>query len=373
MTKHKIFHPFTLPNGTKISNRIVMAPMTTWGSNDDNTVSEEEIAFYTARAENLGMLITGCTHVSYNGIGFENEFSAYDDKFLPGLSKLAQAIKEKNTKAILQINHAGNKALQHLIKDAVVSASNIETLDTEFASSCPTRALTEEEIFAIIEDFAKTTERAIKSGFDGIEIHAAHGFLIQNFMSPYFNKRDDIWGGSLENRMRFPLEIVKKCKDTISNLKPNFILGYRLSPYEDLLDGLTLEDNYILIDNLVNIGVDYLHISLQNTIKEKPKQEGHTYLELINTYVNNRIPLMVAGNIKDIETINKTLENCDFVAIGHALLTEPKFLEKIKNGTKDIELSLDFNKLTELSLPKKLVSEIIKNEGWFKIKNFKEL
>lgn len=373
MTNNKIFKPITLPNGVEIKNRIVMAPMTTWGSNEDNTVSDAEINFYTRRAKNLGMLITGCTHVSYNGIGFENEFSAYDDKFIPNLTKLATEIKKYNTKAIVQINHAGNKALQHLIKDAdVVSASNIETLDTEFAASCKTRQLSEEEILDIIKSFGETTKRLIQAGFDGIEIHGAHGFLIQNFMSPYFNKRTDKWGGSLENRMRFPLEIVKEIKKvTIESGKKDFILGYRISPDEPMENSLRIEDSIKLIDELIKLNIDYLHISLPNALMDKPvNNKNDTYINILSNHINKKIPTIVAGTIKNKEEVEKALEKVDFVALGRILITEPDWLEKVENNkNEEIRRALNLEKLDDLALPKKLVSEIVKNKGWFEIEN----
>lgn len=373
MTNNKIFKPITLPNGVEIKNRIVMAPMTTWGSNGDNTVSDAEINFYTRRAKNLGMLITGCTHVSYNGIGFENEFSAYDDKFIPNLTKLATEIKKYNTKAIVQINHAGNKALQHLIKDAdVVSASNIETLDTEFAASCKTRQLSEEEILDIIKSFGETTKRLIQAGFDGIEIHGAHGFLIQNFMSPYFNKRTDKWGGSLENRMRFPLEIVKEIKKvTIESGKKDFILGYRISPDEPMENSLRIEDSIKLIDELIKLNIDYLHISLPNALMDKPvNNKNDTYINILSNHINKKIPTIVAGTLKTENEVEQVLEKVDFVALGRILITEPDWLEKVENNkNEEIRRALNLEKLDDLALPKKLVSEIVKNKGWFEIEN----
>lgn len=369
----KIFNNIILPNGVEIKNRVVMAPMTTWGSNNDNTVSDEEIKFYTRRCKNLGITITGCTHVSYNGIGFENEFSAYDDKFIPRLTKLATEIKKQNTKAIVQINHAGNKALQHLINNEdVVSSSNIETLDTEFAKSCKTRAMTHIEILDTINNFGKTTKRLIQSGFDGVEIHGAHGFLIQNFTSPYFNKRIDEWGGPRENRLKFPIKIVEEVLKTRKNSgKKNFIIGYRLSPDEPMENSLSIEDTYALIDKLIELNIDYIHISLANALIDKPffNNNNKTYLEIIVNYVNKRIPLMVAGSITTPKQFLKILENnYDFVALGKILVTDPDWLLKVSNNEENNiieELDLE-NK--NLELPKKLIDEIIKNKGWFKIK-----
>ncbi|WP_460151706.1 oxidoreductase, partial [Priestia megaterium] len=137
------------------------------------------------------LVITGCTHVTPNGIGFTNEFAAYDDTFMPGLRKLAEAAKSGGAPAILQIFHAGNKALPDLIPNGeVVSSSAVETEATGFAPSVLPRELSHEEILDIIHAFAETTRRAIEAGFDGVELHGAHGFLMQNFFSPFFNRRE---------------------------------------------------------------------------------------------------------------------------------------------------------------------------------------
>lgn len=365
-----LFTPFTLKNGEIINNRIVMAPMTTWGSNEDNTVSDEEIKFYERRAENIGMVITGCTHVSENGIGFEKEFGAYDDRFSEGLNKLATKIKLKKTKAILQINHAGNKTPKYLIKNNfdIVSSSDIKTLDTEFVKGDIPRPLEEKEIFKIIENFGTTTERAIKNNFDGVEIHAAHGFLIQNFTSPYFNKRTDNWGGSLENRLRFPLKIVDVLKSVIKNsMKPEFILGYRLSPDEPMENSLNINDTLFLIEELIKKEIDYIHISLNNALFDKPKNQDKTYLEIIAKKVNKRVPLIVAGGIKTISDAEKILKmGYDFVALGKILVSEPDWIKKSLKNEKICDV-LDI-KNKDLKLPNKMIEEIVKNKGWFKIK-----
>lgn len=366
----KLFQSFTLPNGVEIKNRIVMAPMTTWGSDNNNFITDSEISFYTRRAKNIGMVITGCTHVSKNGIGFENEFSAYDDKFLPVLTKLATKIKAEDTKAVVQINHAGNKALQHLIGDLdVVSASDIETLDTEFASSCKTRSMTELEIKEVIKDFGTTTKRLIDAGFDGVEIHGAHGFLIQNFMSPFFNKRTDEWGGNLENRMKFPLSIVREIKEIIKENNPNFILGYRISPDEPMDNALRIADNLVLIDRLIELGIDYLHISLPNALVDKPVDNNkETYLTVIENHVAGRVPLIVAGQIKTPTQATEILDNgYDFVALGRILVNDPDWATKVLNGEENkIETKL-YTTNKDLCLPEKLIEEIIKNIGWFDI------
>lgn len=132
------------------------------------------------------MVITGCTHVMANGIGFTDEFAAHDDSFIPSLRSLAQAAKSGGAPAILQIFHAGNKAIPGLVPDGkIVSASALKTPGGSFnKGEVVSQALTQEEILQVIHAFGETTRRAIEAGFDGVELHGAHGFLIQNFFSP---------------------------------------------------------------------------------------------------------------------------------------------------------------------------------------------
>jgi 2,4-dienoyl-CoA reductase (NADPH2) len=200
-----LFQPFAFANGLTLRNRVVMAPMTTWSANPDGTISEQELAYYRARAQGVGLVLTGCTHVQPSGIGFTDEFAAYDDRFIPSLRKLAQAAKSGGAPAVLQIFHAGNKAVPSLIpKGELVSASSLAAPKGPFNDGkLASRALSHEEVLAVIRDFGEAS-RAIEAGFDGVELHGAHGFLIQNFLSPLFNQRTDSWGGSLESRMRFP-------------------------------------------------------------------------------------------------------------------------------------------------------------------------
>jgi 2,4-dienoyl-CoA reductase-like NADH-dependent reductase (Old Yellow Enzyme family) len=136
-------------------------------------------------------VITGCTHVLPNGIGFTDEFASYDDGFVPSLRRLAAAAKSGGAPAVLQIFHAGNKAVPELVPGGeVVSASAVTTEAGPFSPPVTPRALTHDEILDAVRAFGETTRRAIEAGFDGIELHGAHGFLIQNFLSPRFNPAD---------------------------------------------------------------------------------------------------------------------------------------------------------------------------------------
>ncbi|MGG0788645.1 NADH-dependent flavin oxidoreductase [Peribacillus simplex] len=368
-----LFKSFTFKNGITLNNRVVMAPMTTWSSNDDYTVSNEELTYYKKRVNGVGLVITGCTHVTPNGIGFTNEFAAYDDKFMPGLRKLAEAAKSGGAPAVLQIFHAGNKALPDLVPNGeVVSSSALETEATGFAPSVLPRELSHEEILDLIHAFGETTRRAIEAGFDGVELHGAHGFLMQNFFSPYFNRREDQWGGSLENRMRFPLAIVQEVKKVIEKraTKP-FILGYRISPDEHQEGGLKMKDTYELINRLIEADVDYVHASLANALSSKPvnSKDEKTYLELIVEHVNGRVPVMAAGSMVTPDDVSTALDKgLSLAAIGHTLIMNPDWVEKVQTGkVAEIETAIKTSKVSELELPEKLWNIIQASGPWFKI------
>jgi 2,4-dienoyl-CoA reductase-like NADH-dependent reductase (Old Yellow Enzyme family) len=368
-----LFESLTFKNGVTIKNRVIMAPMTTWSSNDDYTISDEEVKYYKRRVNGVGLVITGCTHVQPNGIGFTHEFAAYDDKFIPSLRKLANAAKSGGSPAVLQIFHAGNKALPSLTPDGeVVSSSAVETEATAFAPSVLPRELSHDEIMEVIHAYGETTRRAIEAGFDGVEVHGAHGFLPQNFYSPFLNRRKDEWGGSLENRLRFPMAVVQEIKNVIKKhaTKP-FIFGYRMSPDEKEVGGLKMKDTYELINHLIEADVDYVHASLVNNLSSKPvdSQDEKTYLELIVEHVNGRVPLIAAGSMLTPDDVSTALDTgLSLAAVGHALIMNPDWVEKVQNGKEaEIETTLKTSKLSDLELPEKLWNIIQASGPWFKI------
>jgi len=346
-----------------------MAPMTTWSSNDDLTISDDEVKYYKQRVNGVGLVITGCTHVTPNGQGFTNEFAGYNDEFTPSLRKLADAAKSGGSPAVLQIFHAGNKALPGL---EAVSASALQPEVTDLGSTSETRELSHEEILSIVRAFGDTTRRAIEAGFDGVEIHGAHGFLIQNFWSPATNQRTDQWGGSLENRLRFPLAIIEEIKNVIEKhaTKP-FILGYRFSPEESSKeDGLRMKDTYELISFLVEQDLDYIHASLDN-VSSKPvdSQDEKTRIELILEKANGKVPVLAAGSMITPDDALKAMElGLPLTAIGQALIMNPDWVEKVANGHEsEIDSELNVSKLDQLNIPDKLWNVIQAMPGWFNI------
>ncbi|TJZ53690.1 NADH-dependent flavin oxidoreductase [Sphingobacterium olei] len=362
-TFDKLFEPLTFKNGIQLKNRLVMSPMTTWSSNDDYTISDEEVEYYQKRVNGVGLVITGCTRVTANGIGFTNEYAGYDDKFQPSLKKLATAAKSGGAPSIMQIYHAGNKAVPELIPNGeVVSASAVTTEASPMAAAITPRELTHEEILDIIKAFGETTRRAIEAGFDGVEIHGAHGFLIQNFMSPSFNQRTDDWGGSLDNRLRFGIEIVKEVKQVIAQYatKP-FLLGYRISPEEIPQETYGLPETFVLIDKLIDENIDYLHFSLLNAVSQKPlhsKDTDKVISAVLADYVNERVPVITAGGINTPQDATSVLENgVSMVALARTLVVNPNWVELVENNQSEkITSVLKLSTVQEKRIPAKLMT-----------------
>ncbi|MCT2534698.1 NADH-dependent flavin oxidoreductase [Aquibacillus koreensis] len=365
---NKLLSSYTLPDGIELKNRIVMAPMTNFSSNPDGTVSEQEVNYYARRSAGVSMVITACTNVTRNGQGFPGEFAAYSDDFIPSLRQLATAIKDQGAKAILQIFHGGKMCPPDLVDGDVVSASDIPA---EGANSPIPRALSEVEAEEMIDAFGETTRRAIEAGYDGVEIHGANGYLIQQFFSAYSNRRDDRFGGSLEKRMAFPLAIVEKVKSVVDKHATSpFIVGYRFSPEEAETPGITMDDTLALVDTLADQGLDYLHVSLQDfhsTPRRGVDDLTKTRIAYLLETINNRVPLIGVGSIYSAEDAQKAVESgIPLLAIGREIIIDPDWVQKLAEGREDsIVTKLDKDKQKELVVPDALWGIITNTPGWF--------
>ena len=315
-----LFTPYTLNNGVEIKNRLVVAPMTHFGSNEDGTLGNQERTFIQNRAENMGMFITAATLVADGGKAFFGQPAAIDESHLAGLAETAQILKNQGAKAVLQIHHGGIHAIKDLNgKDKISASDHAET---------GTRSATMAEIHGLIQAFANATDLAIRAGFDGVEIHGANGYLIQQFFSREFNQRTDEWGGSLENRLRFPLAIIDAVTAVREkHAKPDFIIGYRFSPEEPGENGLTMADTFDLLDALVEKPLQYLHVSLWDFYNKARRgaDESKTRIEQIHARIGGKLPLIGVGNLLTGEAIEQAFATgfCEFLALGKAVMLNP--------------------------------------------------
>ncbi|HLG26967.1 MAG TPA: NADH-dependent flavin oxidoreductase [Paenisporosarcina sp.] len=362
-----LLEPFELPNGVQLKNRVVMAPMTNYSSNSDGTVSDDEINYYIHRSKGVSMVITACTYVTPNGQGFPGEFAGHTDEMIPSLRRLATAIKCEGSKAILQIFHGGRQVPADIAPNGdVVSASPIAYP----AEGKPVpRELTEGEVEDIIVDFGLTTRRAIESGYDGVEIHGANTYLIQQFFSPHSNRRTDRFGGSLEKRLTFPLAVVDEVQRVVKeHAKTPFIVGYRFSPEEPETPGITMSDTLVLIDELANKNLEYLHVSLMDfwSTPKRGVEDTRSRIEIIQEAVGDRVPVIGVGSIYTAEDARIALTSgIPLIGLGRELLIDPDWVQKIEQGREEeIVTELNINNQQELVMPNPLWQRILNNPGW---------
>lgn len=369
-----LFQPFAFNNGLTLRNRVVMAPMTTWSANPDGSISDAELDYYRRRAQGVGMVITGCTHVTENGIGFTDEFAAYDDRFIPSLRRLAEAARSGGALAVLQIFHAGNKAVVDAVPGGeLVSASAVNALGGPFNRGDVTpRALSHDEVLEMVRAFGEATRRAIEAGFNGVELHGAHGFLLQNFFSPRYNQRDDAWGGSRDNRMRFALAVVREVKRVIAaHAKRPFLLGYRISPEEREDGGYRVPDICALVDGLIAEGIDYLHASLNDVLGARPLgADTRLTVEQVIAHVGKRVPVLAAGMLRTPEQAQAALDlGLSLAVVGKGLVMNPDWVGLAESGcATQIRQELDLDERDALSIPDGLWRAVEAAPGWIPVR-----
>jgi len=365
---------YTLPNGVELKNRLVMAPMTNYSSNPNGIVTDAEVNYYARRSKGVSMVITACTNVTPNGKGFPGQFGGHSDEMIPSLKRIADAIKGQGAKAILQIFHGGRMCPPELVPNQeIVSASDIpaERGGATNEMDIRPRALTETEVEEIIHAFGETTRRAIEAGYDGVEIHGANGYLIQQFFSPHSNRREDRFGGSLKKRMTFPLAIVDEVKRVVKeHADSSFIVGYRFSPEESTTPGITMGDTLKLVDVLADKDLDYLHVSLNDFFAKARRgvdDLNKTRIEYLLETINNRVPLIGVGSIYTAEDARKAFETgIPLLALGREIIIDPDWVQKVEEGREEeIVTKLDKNKQEELVVPDPLWNAITHTPGWF--------
>lgn len=354
MANYNFLETFTFKNGVTLKNKVVMAPMTTMSSFYNGMVSKDELDYYAKRAGGPGMVITAVANVTPNGKGFEGELSATSDEMIPSLRSLAETIQSKGAKAVLQIFHAGRKTFARIIGgEQPVSAGTVKALYPE-DSETP-RALTSDEIEAIIKDFGQAAKRAIIAGFDGVELHGANTYLLQQFFSENSNQRKDKWGGNRDERMTFAKAVIKEVQSVIDKYatKP-FILGYRLSPEEIEKPGIRLEDSLYFVKKIKH-DVDYIHLSMGSYLRtslNNPEDKKPILNYFIET-IGPEVPLIGLGSVETPneaqEVINK---GASLVAMGRELLREPNWVEKVqRNDENSIRTTISASDMDELSIP----------------------
>ena len=372
MNKSKLFEKYLLNNNISVSNRLVVAPITLFSSNVDGSINDEERKYLKTRGKGIGLYILGSTAISPEGISAITQPRAFSESDLSSLSERAKIIKSQGALAVLQINHRGSLATKQLGLSPVAPSAKIaeKLLKAKGLPHNEIHELTDSEIKKLIEKFAYSTELAIKAGYDGIEIHGANNYLIQQFFSPFSNKRTDDWGGSDNKRMNFPLQIVDAiCKVREKFDRPDFIIGYRLSPEEPYENGITMTETLKLVKALSNKPIQYLHISQKNYFQKAHSGEdaGKERLKLIHDITKGKVALIGVGGLLSENDLNLAINSgfSEFIGVGKASMLNKDLGILLEEGRGDkLNLEIDPKKPEKYAIPTNLWKMCLTGEDW---------
>ena len=315
-----------------VANRVVMPAMATNFASSVGEPTDRLIGYYAERARGgVGLVIVENATIEHRrGGNGAVQLRIDEDRYVPGLHHLVEAIRSEGAAAAIQINHAGAVARAGA---APIAPSNVSWSET----SVEPQALAVEDVETLIADYAQAAVRARRAGFDAVEIHGAHGYLIAQFLSPLMNRRTDDYGGSPENRWRFALDVVRAVREAVGSDYP---LLFRVSGDEYLPGGRTIDETRDLAQALVRAGVDAIHVSAATSVNPEKQLEPMSFpeawradlAEAVKRVVD--IPVIAVGVIRTPETADRVLADgkADFVAIGRGLIADPNWPRKAAKG-----------------------------------------
>jgi 2,4-dienoyl-CoA reductase-like NADH-dependent reductase (Old Yellow Enzyme family)/thioredoxin reductase len=337
-----LFTPLRL-RGVELPNRLVMAPMSTELGGLEGEVTPAMIAFYRERAlGGMGLIIVEYTCVDPDtGRAHEYQLTLDDRKNLDGHRRLVRTVHDAGAKIFMQIQHCGQYANRKVLPGGMpVGPSDIFSKRDPEQMTC--RGLTSEEIAKLVISFGNTAALAVEAGYDGVELHGAHGYLLTQFMSPLGNKRDDEWGGDAERRLAFPLAVIRSVREKLCELP----LVYRLSADEFRPGGLTIDDMEEIAPRLVEAGVDALHVSMgwgvgpafEKVVEPMSMPEGWRIPYAARIRAATGVPVIAVGQIRWPETGEQAVASgdADLIALGRPMLTDPEWANKAKAGRRDL-------------------------------------
>ncbi len=324
-----LFSPLAIKNFT-LRNRIVLPPMANNLSDGSGAVTQAHIQHYVRRAAaGVGMVIVEHAYVRVDGRVNQNQLGIHHDELIPGLSQLAREIKATGAVVGIQITHGGGKATDATAGTQPLAPSTLMIP----GGHEPAIALTQDQMRQIRDAFVAAAQRALDAGFDFVEIHGAHGYLLGQFLSPLTNQRADHYGSNAEGRLRFPLEIVTAVREIVDD---KHLLLYRLGANDYMAGGLTAEGGQRAAQALVAAGVDLLDISGGLCGAQPPDwdKQSQGYFVPMAAAIRSvtGVPVVVAGGITDPGSADRFIQEhqVDLVAIGRAMLTNPDWASDAK-------------------------------------------
>src|SRR5262245_26772485 len=323
----------------EIPNRIVMPPMTTRTADEDGAVTDATIAYYMARVRGgTGLITVEMASPEKAGRHRRRELGIYHDRFLPGLTRLVYAIHRGGAKASIQLGHGGGHTRVDICGESPIAPSPIPhpVYELTFETIVP-QEMTRERIGETVQAFAAAAVRAQKAGFDCVEIHAAHGYLISQFHAPFENRRTDEYGGSLANRARFGLDVLRAVKAAV----PGMGVIYRLSVEDFFPGGLPWSEGRRIAIWAAEAGADALHVTAGHyrslpsaqIVLPPMSMPDAPFLEFaagVKQVV--RVPVIAVGRLGDPKTATAavTTGQADFIALGRTLIADPQWVEKLR-------------------------------------------
>jgi len=330
-----VLSPLTIKS-LELANRVVMPPMGTNLGNADGTVSPETIAYLKRRAQGgPGLIITEITAVHPLGAVTPNQLGAYDDRFIPGLKQLVVVAHEAGCKTAMQIHHAGRESFFLLNEGRAIGPSAVPSIIYRTAP----REMTIADIQEAIAAFGAAAARGQEAGFDGVEIHCAHGYLLTQFLSALANERTDRYGGAtLQERSRFVIEVIEEVRRRIG---PDFPLSVRISTEESIKGGYTADAMQTILPAMVKAGADLIHASFGTHgspagITSAPPEYEPGFNAWLARKVKDvvDVPVIAVGRFTDPAQADEVIArgDADLVAFGRQFLADPDFLLKAKDG-----------------------------------------
>ncbi|MFB0526138.1 MAG: NADH:flavin oxidoreductase [bacterium] len=331
-----LFEPIKI-NRMVLKNRFVRTATAERMSPPNGEFTREMVNLYTRLAQGgAGLIITGHAYVHPLGKADRRMTGIHEDGLIPGLKKLVDAVHRFNTKIVMQINHCGGRRDKDVGEETPIGPSTIEYEPLEIVS----REMDAGEIEEVIDLFARAAGRVKNAGFDGVEIHSVHGYLISQFLSPITNRRKDSWGGSLDNRMRLLVEVYRRTRETVGKDYP--VLAK--VPAGDFVEGgLTVKEACEVAKKLSELGIDAIELSggLAGSRYRKGRKDlswmrkeayFRPYAEMLKKVTN--VPVILVGGLRKPETMRKILEegSADLIGLARPLIREPDFPNRIKRG-----------------------------------------
>jgi len=314
-----------------LANRLVMPPMATSKAEIDGKVSKAILDYYARKSEGgyISLIIIEHSYITQEGKASEHQLSISDDSVVEGLKELSSIIHHNGSKTVMQINHAGSAASKEVTGSDSVGPSAVAN---PRLGSVP-KELTRDEIKEVINAFKESARRTKEAGFDGVEIHSAHGYLLDQFFSPLTNKRTDEYGGDVYNRIRIHLEVIKAVREVTGE---NFLILLRLGASDYMEGGATIEDSKIAAREFEKVGVDIIDISggFNGFIVPNTTEQG--YFSPLSVAIKEvvSIPVILTGGITKASAAEKLLidEKADLIGVGRAIYKDSNWAKNAIEG-----------------------------------------